>query len=147
MVVGAEAKVIEYEINGQRYAYDPKDHRQSEVAQQRIDAARAAQAARAKADAELVNLPLVKLLGSPAQREAAQAQARFQQLMAESADQAAPARTGSVEKPQQPSPTRTAPRAESKRHTQEVRDGQQAKQGPTPRTDENTAVARQPTGS
>jgi hypothetical protein len=147
MVDSAEAKVIQYEIDGQRYAYDPKDHRQAEIAQQRIEAARAAQAARATADAELAKLPLVTLLGSPAQREAAQARARFQQLMAESADQAAPALTGSIDKPQQPRPTRTAPRAASKRPAPEVGDGQRAKLGLTPRADENTAPAPQPTGS
>ena len=95
LVVGAmesdaKAKVVQYEINGQLYSYDTDDRPQAEKAQRLIEAARAAEAAKAEAAAERARLPLVNLLGSPAQREAVEAQARLQQIIPE-AHQAASA--------------------------------------------------------
>jgi hypothetical protein len=78
-----EARVVRYEINGKVYSYETTDRQQVERARQRIEAANAADAAKARADAELVSNPLLKIVGSPAQREAAAAQARLQQLMSQ----------------------------------------------------------------
>jgi len=88
LVVGAltgeaKAKVVQYEINGQLYSYDTDDRPLAEKAQRLIEAARAAEAAKAQAAAERARFPLVNLLGSPAQREAVQAQARLQQIIPE----------------------------------------------------------------
>jgi hypothetical protein len=83
-----EARVVRYEINGKVYAYETTDRQQVKRARQRVEAANAADAAKARADAELVSSPLRKILGSPVQREAAAAQARLQQLTSQ-AEQAA----------------------------------------------------------
>src|SRR5689334_21134501 len=63
---------------------------------QRIAAAKAAYAARVRADAELASNPIVNVLGSPAQKEAAAARARFDQVLSEEepAPAAAPAAGG-----------------------------------------------------
>jgi hypothetical protein len=82
---GAEAKKVSYDINGQRFTYDTNNPAQVEIARKRIDAANAADAAKAKADAERVQNPLVTTFGSPIQREAAQAKARLDQVLAEQA--------------------------------------------------------------
>jgi hypothetical protein len=81
MLGGAQAKMVHYEINGQRYSYSTNNRQQVEEARRRISAANAAEAARAKAEAERTANPLVKVFGSQAQREAAEAQARLQQLL------------------------------------------------------------------
>ena len=52
MLGGAQAKMVRYEINGQRYSYDTNNRQQVEEARRRIPAANAAYAARLKADAE-----------------------------------------------------------------------------------------------
>src|SRR5829696_5304572 len=83
MLSGAQAKMVRYEINGHRYAYDINNRQQVEDARWRIAAANAAYAAWVKAEAERSN-PLVTLLGSPTQREAADAQARLKQVMSAS---------------------------------------------------------------
>lgn len=82
---GAEAKKVSYDINGQRFTYDTNDPEQVEIARKRIDAANAADAAKAKADAERVQNPLAATFGSQAQREAAQAKTRLDQVLAEQA--------------------------------------------------------------
>jgi hypothetical protein len=84
-IVGAEAKKVSYDINGQRFTYDTSNPAQVEIARKRIEAANAADAAKAKADAERVQNPLVATFGSPIQREAAQAKARLDQILAEQA--------------------------------------------------------------
>ncbi len=82
LVVGsAEAKLIRYEINGQRYSYSTNNIQQTKEARQRIEAAAAAEAARAQAHAEAAENPLVRIFGSPAQRQAAEAQGRVQQAV------------------------------------------------------------------
>src|SRR5215212_3617544 len=78
-----EARVVRYEIDGKVYAYETTDRQQVERAQQRIGVAYAAYAAKVRADAELVSNPLLKIVGSAAQREAAAAQARLQQVMSQ----------------------------------------------------------------
>ena len=86
-----EARVVRYRIDGKAYSYDTRDRQQVERARQRIAAAKAAYAARIRADAELASNPVVKVLGSPAQNEAAAAQARFEQVLSEEEPTAAPA--------------------------------------------------------
>src|SRR5215210_3519757 len=106
-----EARVVRYEINGKVYAYETTDRQQVERARQRIEAANAADAAKARVDAELVSNPLLKVLGSPAQREAAAAQARLQQVVSQP-EQAAPAIPPSAMSPRadrQPAREATAP--------------------------------------
>src|SRR5215207_3047209 len=89
----AEAKLIRYEINGQRYSYSTNNRQQTLEARERIAAAAAAESAQARADAEAAANPLVRLFGSPAQREAAQTQSRGQQAAPsqDPAQQGAPA--------------------------------------------------------
>jgi hypothetical protein len=78
----AEAKLVRYEINGQIYSYSTNNHQQTREARRRIAAAKAAEAVKQKAAAELAANPLARLFGSPTQREAAEAQARLQQSVA-----------------------------------------------------------------
>jgi hypothetical protein len=78
-----EARVVRYEINGKVYAYDTTDRQRVESARQRIEAANAADVAQAAANAELARSPLAVLFGSPAQREAAAAKTRLQQVMSQ----------------------------------------------------------------
>lgn len=89
MSEGAEAKKVFYEINGQRYSYDTNNPEQVVAARKRIEAANAADAAKAKADAERAGNPLVSVFGSQAQREATEAKARVEQLIAEQGQAAA----------------------------------------------------------
>jgi hypothetical protein len=77
MLGGAQAKMVRYEINGQRYSYNTNNRQQVEEARRRIAAANAAYAARLKAEAERASNPLAAVLGSPTQREAAEALARL----------------------------------------------------------------------
>jgi hypothetical protein len=77
----AEAKLVRYEINGQRYAYSTNNRQQVREARQRIQAAQQAAAATAQAAAERAANPLVRLFGSPTQTNVAEAQARAQQVL------------------------------------------------------------------
>ncbi|QFU16971.1 hypothetical protein [Microvirga thermotolerans] len=83
MGTAAEARKVSYEINGKRYTYDTNDPHQVESARKRIEAANAADAARAKAEAEKASMPLVSVFGSQAQKEAAEAKARLERVLAE----------------------------------------------------------------
>ena len=56
----ARAKMVYYEINGQRYSYSTNNRAQVKEARQRIDAANAAEAAKAKAQAERSANPLAR---------------------------------------------------------------------------------------
>jgi hypothetical protein len=96
MLGGAQAKMVRYEINSQRYSYSTNNRQQVEEARRRIAAANAADAARANAEAERASNPLATVLGSPIQREAAAAQARLKQIMSASpaAEPAAGSETG-----------------------------------------------------
>jgi len=78
----AEAKMVRYEVNGQRFSYSTGDRAQFELARQRINAANAAVAARAKANAELAANPLVRAFGSQSQNEAKAAEANLSQVFA-----------------------------------------------------------------
>jgi len=55
----AEAKLVRYEINGQRYSYSTNNRQQVREARQRIQAAQEAAAATAQAAAERADNPLV----------------------------------------------------------------------------------------
>ena len=83
-VLGAEAKSVRYEIDGEAYSYSTNNREQTETARQRIKAAEAAAAAKARAEAELAANPLAKVFGSPVQNEAKEARARLDQALAAS---------------------------------------------------------------
>ncbi|MDF2973747.1 MAG: hypothetical protein K0R61_4197, partial [Microvirga sp.] len=84
MLGGSQARMVRYEINGQRYSYNTNNRLQGEEARRRLAAANAAYAARLKAEAERRANPLVRVLGSQTQREAAEALARLRHVMASS---------------------------------------------------------------
>jgi hypothetical protein len=114
MIGGAQAKMVRYEINGQTYWYSTNNRQQTEEARQRISAANAAAAAKSKADAELAANPLAGIFGTETQRQAKDAQARFEQAVsrpAASADQSvAPEKSKRVTRaPAKASPERPAP--------------------------------------
>jgi hypothetical protein len=96
MLGGAQAKMVRYEINGQRYSYNTNNREQVEEARRRLAAANAAYGARLKAEAERASNPLAAVLGSPTQREAAEARARLRHVLSSSppADRAAGSETG-----------------------------------------------------
>jgi hypothetical protein len=114
MVGTAQAKMVHYEINGQRYSYSTNNRQQTEEARRHISAANAVEAARAKAEAERRSNPLVGILGSQTQREAAAAQERLKQILA------APTATAAA-KPAETQAERTEPAAERKRASAERR--------------------------
>jgi len=99
MAAPVEARVLRYWINGKAYLYDTGDPQQVERASQRIAAAKAAYAARVRADAELASNPIVNVLGSPAQKEAAAARARFEQVLSEEGRPPAAASAARGERP------------------------------------------------
>src|SRR5215212_188072 len=78
-----EAKLVRYQINGQTYAYSTRNRHQTQEARRRIEAAQAAASIKAKADAERAANPLVGVFGSPTQVNAAAAQVRAQQALAQ----------------------------------------------------------------
>src|SRR4051812_14850277 len=79
----AEAKLVRYEINGQRYSYSTNNRQQVHEARQRIQAAQQAAAATAQADAARAANPLVRVFGLPTQTNATEAQARAQHVLAQ----------------------------------------------------------------
>lgn len=79
----ASAKVIRYEINGNHYAYDSSKPEEIAVARRLIDAANAADQAKAAAAAERARNPLASIFGSEAQEAALAAQTRLDKLIAE----------------------------------------------------------------
>ena len=84
VIGGAQAKMVRYEINGQRYSYNTNNREQVEEARRRLAAANAAYAAWVKAEAERASNPLTRVLGSPTLREAAEAQARLRHVLSSS---------------------------------------------------------------
>jgi hypothetical protein len=79
----AEAKRAEYEINGIAYTYSTKNRAQVELARRRIEAANRAAEIKARASAEAVSNPLVRLFGSRTQAEVPAAEAELQKVLAE----------------------------------------------------------------
>ena len=77
----ALAKVESYEIHGQTYTYDTRDPQKVRMARERINAARAADQARARATAEASANPLVRIFGSNTQTAAAQADAELKRTL------------------------------------------------------------------
>jgi len=84
VIGGAQAKMVRYEINGQRYSYNTNNREQVEEARRRLAAANAAYAAWLKAEAERASNPLARVLGSPTLREAAEAQAGLRHVLSSS---------------------------------------------------------------
>ncbi len=82
IAVPAEAKIIQYEINGQVYSYSSKSRPEIEAARVRINAANRADELREQARAERDSNFLVRLFGSPVQTAAAQAEAELQRTLA-----------------------------------------------------------------
>jgi hypothetical protein len=76
-----EAKLIRYEIDGQRYSYSTNNRQQTKEARQRIEAAAAAKAAGAQGEAQAFTNPLARIFGTPAQHDAAAAQTGTQQAV------------------------------------------------------------------
>ena len=79
----AEAKLVRYEINRQRYSYSTNNRQQVHEARQRIQATQQAAAVTAQADAARAANPLVRLFGLPTQTNATEAQARAQHVLAQ----------------------------------------------------------------
>jgi hypothetical protein len=99
---GAQARKVYYEINGQRYSYSTNNAAQTAEAKKRIEAAKAADSAKAKAEAEKSQSPLKAVFGSPTQREANKAQKKLEELMSgKSPDTDTTADTSQSSAPQQ----------------------------------------------
>jgi hypothetical protein len=81
LISAAEATMVSYEIDGQRFSYSTKDRGQVAVARQRMNAPKNAAAARAKAEDERTTNPLVGLFGSPTQNEAKTAEAQLHEAL------------------------------------------------------------------
>ena len=77
----AQAKIISYQIKGQTYMYDTLDLQQVRIARERIKAAKTADEAGARASAEASKNPLVRIVGSHAQAEAARADAELKRTL------------------------------------------------------------------
>ena len=94
---GAEAKLVRYEVNGQQYSYSTNNRQQTREARGRIEAAKAAESAKVRAEAEAAANPLVRIFGSTTQREATEAQVRAQQVLTNG--QSATASQGGASRP------------------------------------------------
>src|SRR3954468_1845320 len=77
----AEAKLVRYEINGQRYSYSTNNRQQVREARQRLQAAHEAATATAQPAAERAATPHERVFGSSTQTNAAEAHARAQQVL------------------------------------------------------------------
>src|SRR3954463_4385630 len=141
----AEAKLVRYEINGQRYSYSTNNRQQVREARQRIQAAHEAATATAQAAAERAANPLVRLFGSSTQTNAAEAHARAQQVLT----QMSPAMdaTGSVGSSRAERRRGAEPRADRSRGRREARAGartQRLSQTPQLFDDETAGKAKTP---
>ncbi len=79
----SEARLVRYEINGKQYSYSTNNIAQTAEAKKRIAAAKAAEAAKSKADAEKSKNPLAAAFGSKAQKEAEETEKQLQQILAD----------------------------------------------------------------
>ena len=79
----AEARQVEYEINGTTYTYSTGSRVQVELARRRIEAANRVDEIKVRAAAEAASNPFVQLFGSPTQAEVPAAQAELQKVLAE----------------------------------------------------------------
>lgn len=77
-----EARLVRYEINGKQYSYSTNNIAQTAEAKKRIAAAKAAEAAKAKAVAEKSKFPLTAAFGSQAQKDAEETEKQLQQILA-----------------------------------------------------------------
>ena len=80
--VPAEAKIIEYEINGQVYSYNSRSRAQVEAARLRINAANRADELREQAKTEREANFFIRFFGSATQTAAAQAETELQRILA-----------------------------------------------------------------
>jgi hypothetical protein len=80
--VPAEAKIIEYEINGQVYSYNSRSRAQVEAARLRINAANRADELREQARTERESNFFIRFFGSATQTAAAQAETELQRILA-----------------------------------------------------------------
>jgi hypothetical protein len=111
-----DARTRSFEIGGRQFSYETTNPQQITAARKLIEAANAADAAKAKADRELAANPLAKLLGTQAQKEAAEAQAHLVKTIAayeqETSVQPKPASQKAFEEPRRAATTkRTGPGA------------------------------------
>ncbi len=84
-----EARLVRYEINGKQYSYSTNNIAQTAEAKKRIAAAKAAEAAKAKAVAEKSKFPLTAAFGSQAQKDAEETEKQLRQILAKApADEA-----------------------------------------------------------
>jgi hypothetical protein len=134
---GAEAKKVYYEIDGVRYSYSTNNRQQVREARERINAANAADAAKAKAQAERAANPLAALFGSPAQTAAKEAESRVKQI----ASRPAGAASGSAETEVAPQIRRERRRAARETHRAEPAEAARAA---APTRPIRAAVARTP---
>jgi hypothetical protein len=86
MFSGAEARLVRYEINGKQYSYSTNNRAQTAEAMKRIAAAKAAETAKGKAEAEKTQNPLAAAFGSATQKEAKEVEQRLQQILSEPAE-------------------------------------------------------------
>jgi hypothetical protein len=80
--VPAEAKIIQYEINGQVYSYNSRSRAQVEAARLRINAANRADELREQARTERESNFFIRFFGSATQTAAAQAETELQRILA-----------------------------------------------------------------
>ena len=80
--VPAEAKIIEYEINGQVYSYNSRSRAQVEAARLRINAANRTDELREQARTERESNFFIRFFGSATQTAAAQAETELQRILA-----------------------------------------------------------------
>jgi hypothetical protein len=115
MIAPASARIITYEINGKYYTYDSTKPQEIAVARKRIEAANAADQAKADAAAERVRNPFTAIFGSKLQDAARAAQAHLERVMAEDPQvpRHAAARTAPPSPRAEPAPKSAATKPES----------------------------------
>jgi hypothetical protein len=138
----AEAKTIQYEINGKSYAYDSTKPQEIAVARKLIEAANAADKATAIAAEERARNPLVAIFGSEAQQNALAARAHLERVLAE---EPGAALSAAVEQPsrQAASPAADADRKEPRKEVLAKR----AEPAAAPQAEIDSAGKAQPTES
>ncbi|MBB4039472.1 hypothetical protein GGR34_001114 [Microvirga flocculans] len=101
MSSGSEARLVRYEINGKQYTYSSNNRTEATEARKRIAAAKAAKEAKAKAEAERNEYPLVAAFGSKLQTEAKEAEARLQKLLSGKSQPSETARSADEDRSEQ----------------------------------------------
>jgi hypothetical protein len=117
----AEARKVSYEIDGKRYSYSTNNIAQTAEARARIEAARVAEAARARAAAEKGENPLASVFGSQAQKEAVEAQNKLEYVLVNGNSSAEPPQAS----PERRSVRRSKPTKEAKATPQRLASAQE----------------------